>query len=312
MDTDFLFEQMKLYNTSIENIGFSDSVLRCLRWHEYKTVGKLARMKYHKLAKIPGLNENDCNEIVEKLDAMGIIIDGKPENTPKQTYGKPGKYPYPKNLIAAIMDTDPERLADENYSIDRFAGISAALSSLSEQEETMIILRYKYGATLTQIGNYYGVTKERARQLILEGIHKLRHFKRFQLIDKGLHQYIDDEAKKLAEMKVYPMLHSEYTRGYRDGIEDATKAEGDKKYLIDEKILQTPISDVDMSVRSYNILKMASINKLGDILAFNTVEAICSMKNMGKKSAAEIAKILRDHGICNKAWAHFLIDKKEE
>lgn len=312
MDTDFLVDQMKLYNTSIEDVGFSENVLRCLRRHEYKTIGKLARMNYQKILKIPGIHEAERDDIVEKLGAMGIIIEGQPEDTKKPLYVKPGKYPYPSNLIAAITDTDPEQLKDKTYSQDRLVGISAALSSLTEQEETMIILRYKHGATLTQIGHYYGVTKERARQLILGGLQKLRHPKRYRLIDKGLEQYIDDRATTLAEAKVYPMLHSEYTRGYHDGIDDATKAEGSKKYLLDEKLLQTSIEDIDMSVRAFNILKKAGVNTLGDLLAYNSTEAIMSMNYIGKKSAAEIAGIMRDYGICNTAWAYFLIDKKKE
>jgi len=75
MGNDFLVDQMQLYNTSIEDVGFSEDVLRCLRWQEYKTIGKLARMGIQKIKKIPGIKDEGCREIVEKLGAIGIMID---------------------------------------------------------------------------------------------------------------------------------------------------------------------------------------------------------------------------------------------
>ena len=71
----------------------------------------------------------------------------------------PGKFPYPNNLIADVKDIDPMQLIEECYSDDRLIGISTALSSLTEQEETVINMRYKHGATLKQILRFYDYVK---------------------------------------------------------------------------------------------------------------------------------------------------------
>lgn len=312
MDTDFLAEQMKLYNTNIDDIGFSEHILRCLRWHGYTTIGKLARMNVPQILKIPGIFEDDCKEIVEKLGAIGIIIDSQAKKPKKHHYDKPSKFPYPNNLIAAIRDTDPHELNEEYFSMDQLMGISVALSSLTEQEETMIILRYKHGATLDQIGNFYGLTNERARQLIHQALRKLRHPARYRLIDQGLRRYIENEAEKRSELKVSNLLHLEYFRGYHDGIDAATISDDDKKKLINEKLLQTALSDLDISIRTFNTLSRANVKTLGDLLAYDSVDTIYKIRNMGHKSAVEIAKLLSRYGICNDAWESFLTIKTEE
>jgi RNA polymerase sigma factor (sigma-70 family) len=244
LDADFLIEQMKLYNNSIEEIGFSDSVLHCLRGHEYKTIGKLARMSAHNILKIPGIGEDEFNEIVERLGVMGIRIDAQPGNPGK--YDQPSKFPYPNNLIAAIKGIDPAQLKDESYTNDQLTGIYAALNSLTDQETTMIILRYKHGATLEQIGNFYGVTRERIRQMMNETLRKLRHPSRWRLIDKGFINYIEEEVERRVASKTSHILYLEYSRGYQDGINAATESDAEKKKLINEYVLRTPITNLNL------------------------------------------------------------------
>ena len=68
--------------------------------------------------------------------------------------------------------------------------------------------------------------------------------------------------------------------------------EEDKK----EKILEMPIEDLELSVRSFNCLKRSGISTVGD-LANKTETDMMKVKNLGKKSLEEVIAKLHDLGL---------------
>ncbi len=77
--------------------------------------------------------------------------------------------------------------------------------------------------------------------------------------------------------------------------EDEVEGEGD----IDEeeesikKLLETPVEELELSVRSSNCLKNANIRSIGD-LTMRTEEDIAKTRNFGKKSLQEIKEKLKE------------------
>jgi len=67
--------------------------------------------------------------------------------------------------------------------------------------------------------------------------------------------------------------------------------EKEKKQTRKSQILETPISDFELSVRSRNCLKKMNINTLGDLLNITEAELL-SYKNFGETSLREIKAIL--------------------
>lgn len=63
-----------------------------------------------------------------------------------------------------------------------------------------------------------------------------------------------------------------------------------------EKILEMNIEDLDISVRSYNCLKRASVNTVGD-LADKTEEEMMKVRNLGRKSLEEVIQKLESLGL---------------
>lgn len=61
-------------------------------------------------------------------------------------------------------------------------------------------------------------------------------------------------------------------------------------------VLDTMIEDLDFSVRTYNCLKRASINSVGDLVA-KTEEDMMKVRNLGKKSLEEVIVKLEDMGL---------------
>jgi len=61
-------------------------------------------------------------------------------------------------------------------------------------------------------------------------------------------------------------------------------------------VLDTVIEDLDFSVRTYNCLKRAGINSIGDLVA-RTEEDMMKVRNLGKKSLEEVIQKLEELGL---------------
>ena len=70
------------------------------------------------------------------------------------------------------------------------------------------------------------------------------------------------------------------------------RKEEDKK----EKILERPIEELELSVRSFNCLKRSGISTVGD-LACKSENDMMKVKNLGKKSLDEVIAKLHELGL---------------
>ena len=62
------------------------------------------------------------------------------------------------------------------------------------------------------------------------------------------------------------------------------------------KKLETPIEDLDFSVRAFNCLKRANINTLGDLTEKSELEMM-KIRNLGKKSLKEVIDKIKGMGL---------------
>jgi DNA-directed RNA polymerase subunit alpha len=72
--------------------------------------------------------------------------------------------------------------------------------------------------------------------------------------------------------------------------------EVDENLLHIRKILKTPLSDLDLSVRAYNCLKAADIKSLSELVSFDIADLL-KFRNFGKKSLSELEELVRDKGL---------------
>lgn len=75
--------------------------------------------------------------------------------------------------------TDSDKSAEEHFSYSQMCNqISEALSELKEREQKILNMRfgigYDHNYTLDEIGNYYGLTRERIRQIERRALKKIR------------------------------------------------------------------------------------------------------------------------------------------
>ena len=70
----------------------------------------------------------------------------------------------------------------------------------------------------------------------------------------------------------------------------------DESFIQTRKLLKTPLTELDLSVRAYNCLRAADIKTLGDLVSFDVADML-KFRNFGKKSLSELEDLVRDKGL---------------
>ena len=79
-------------------------------------------------------------------------------------------------------------------------------------------------------------------------------------------------------------------------ISDVTGIIAEKKVDQITKTLETPIEEIEFSVRAYNCLKRAGVNTMQDLIDKRESE-VTKIRNLGKKSLKEVLDKVRDMGL---------------
>ena len=113
-----------------------------------------------------------------------------------------------------------------------------------------------------------------------------------------MHVYTNGSLKPEEAMALSARILIEHLNIVADlnEIADATGIMSAKQEDSKLKKLETPIDELDFSVRAYNCLKRASINTLGDLTAKSEIEMM-KIRNLGKKSLKEVIDKIKDMGL---------------
>lgn len=74
------------------------------------------------------------------------------------------------------------------------------------------------------------------------------------------------------------------------------RKEVDENFLAMRKLLKTPLSELELSVRAYNCLKAAEIRTLGDLVSYNIADLL-KFRNFGKKSLSELEELVANKAL---------------
>ena len=225
-----------------------------------------------------GLNDGTyCH----KFDTLGEMLG---LDDPKKTYTE-AMHDLKRAAFAEVI-ADREEIGDWNavVSLGRLANcifgydaiyadmvcgkkLKEVLSDrLTQREKDIIFLRFGFDGKGTKlldtVADSRGVTRERIRQIENKAIRKMRHPTLIKLF------YIPEISKEEKSVQ-----------------KSEIKTEA------------TPIEELGFSVRTYNILKRANLNTIGDVL--NNAQKLASANHFGKKSATEIIHVLDTTGVVN-------------
>jgi len=109
---------------------------------------------------------------------------------------------------------------------------------------------------------------------------------------QALKKYID--SVKQTENNLITRLSNIEYKIYR-----ALNPNEEEIHIEDNPILKEPIEELDLSVRSYNCLKRADIQTIGDLVS-KTEDDIIIIKNLGRRSLKEIKEKLLERDLCFK------------
>ena len=81
--------------------------------------------------------------------------------------------------------------------------------------------------------------------------------------------------------------------GIEEEEEDLIETKTEPEEADTSKVMEMTIEDLDLSVRSFNCLKRANINNVGDLVA-KTEDDMMKVRNLGRKSLEEVKKKLQE------------------
>lgn len=81
-----------------------------------------------------------------------------------------------------------------------------------------------------------------------------------------------------------------------NSISDVSGLMAEKKVDTITKTLETPIEEIEFSVRAYNCLKRAGINTVQDLISKKEIE-VTKIRNLGKKSLKEVIDKVKEMGL---------------
>jgi DNA-directed RNA polymerase subunit alpha len=114
------------------------------------------------------------------------------------------------------------------------------------------------------------------------------------LTDGSIHP--EDALKEASHiLSQHFMLFTDKNITLDSEINDPDK-EVDEKFLHTRKLLKTPLTDLDLSVRAYNCLRAAEIKTLGDLVKYDIADLL-KFRNFGKKSLTELENLVKSKNL---------------
>lgn len=215
---------------------------------------------------------------------------------------------YPINLLDSIASAKKTRNEEAYWDYplppDLLPSVEYAVALLSEKEERIVHMRYRYGMGYDEIGKEFNVTRERIRQIIAKAIRKLSHPSRLCWLINGVQGEIANRVAKAKENAVSNKLNavvSDITK-IMQSLDDITGNEVFKNAASEYKIygynplIETSISELDLSVRSFNCLTRQNVKTLRDLTGL-TLDELTQIRNLGKHSYEEIVEKVHQMGL---------------
>lgn len=198
---------------------------------------------------------------------------------------------FPANLIQHV---DPS-LKSTPVSIDRVAGMEYAISTLPEEAQQWIRLRFRQNLSAVETAGALGLTQDQEKALGQDTVQKLRHTSRWDWIQHGIEGNLR-RIKRLEKARGYE-------EGYRKGLEDGCG--GKIPTAPDAAALALPVSALPVSNRILNVLNRLEYTTVASLVDKDEYE-VMALRGLGVRGVAEIGLALRQLGITGTAWERYI------
>jgi predicted DNA-binding protein YlxM (UPF0122 family) len=175
--------------------------------------------------------------------------------------------------------------------------------NLTEREKLILELFWGKQFTLQQIGDEINLTRERVRQIYEKAIRRILHAIRIANKKYTILNQILDENKALVteneflKRKLKSISLRDYFNVMEGKFNEASEIlpdEATRNFL--NKLLDIPLTELDLSVRAINSLAKQNIKSVGQLIQFSSKE-IKRFPLLGKTTLDEIKYELRSRGL---------------
>lgn len=197
------------------------------------------------------------------------------------------KVPYPWNVADVLTDVAKKQYGEDQYTSFLPSMVDSVIRErLSERYAHIFRQRYERKLALEKIAREDGVTKQRIYDILRRA--EARVFRPHSLMDYAAYPYKKYKAERDRREKLEAIVN------------DLSKAVGEKLEYVGNTGEKTPIEDLQLSVRSYNCLRIAKLYYAEDVAKISAAR-LRRIRNLGQKSIDEIVKRLNERGFSMKS-----------
>ena len=160
------------------------------------------------------------------------------------------------------------------------------------ERERVILKRYLDGCVFESIGDDFGLTRERVRQIIEKSLRKLDSLEPYGDIVSRCNELDAENRLMKATMKRQESELAElrYKMNHQTDEEKALGALSEQDRLVVEQ-LNMKLVDMNLTVRALNCLKSVDMETFGDLVKCDKT-TLLRCRNFGKKSLGELDDLL--------------------
>lgn len=179
------------------------------------------------------------------------------------------------------------------------AAVESVLSSLSDQQHRVLELRYGlrdgHCRTLEEVGNEFGLSRERIRQCQAKALRRLRHPSRSRyLLATFAEGQVKQIIQQLIELKRIVTEYIQYVNGELLSIklenQKANKAIAERLEALDGEGM-TPVEELNLPEGLIRRLKGAGLFYVFQLL---DEKALLRIRGIGEVTAAQIKVVIRE------------------
>lgn len=179
-----------------------------------------------------------------------------------------------------------------HYSKELMIAIVQSIGTRHLTERQLnIIISYLRGDSPDDIAKKYNLTRARIYMIVVKAIKLIGQVESYSSLEDTI-----DKLKKESEIKDSMIINLKETIDeLQKKLEDRTEENSDSTFTKEDKdmisLLNTPIEEFSISVRSLKRLKWADINTLGDLVKYNKLDLL-KIRNFGRKSLRQLDDLL--------------------
>ena len=243
------------------------------------------------------------DSLQDLAESEKAIMELKQDNYAKMRELKQANEEWQKDVAFVNGMEKPSRLVRMIQSL-----IDSIDNEIMGERERNILKEYLDGSEFEAIGDEYGLTRERTRQIVEKAMQKLGSLEPYgdvlnrcndtEAENKMMRSLLKKQDAELAELRDKLNIKVEHDK-HKTAEEKAMDelSEQDKEVL---GLLNTRLVDMNLTVRSLNCLKAADLETFGDLVKCKKIDLL-KQRNFGKKSLGELDDLLETmsniHGI---------------